>query len=70
MKTASAAGESFKGEHMSIDPASLSWRLRRLIRRAVCERFGHTWSFSAGSFYCRACRISGYDAYSRRGRVR
>ncbi|HEX8560751.1 MAG TPA: hypothetical protein VF668_21840 [Pyrinomonadaceae bacterium] len=54
---------------MSFDPLYLSWRLRRLVRRAVCRRFGHTWRFAAGSFYCRACRISGQDAYRRRVRA-
>lgn len=56
---------------MSFDLWYLSRCLRRLVRRAACERFGHTWRFAADSFYCRACRISGQDAYygrrSRRG---
>lgn len=39
------------------------------MRRAVCRRFGHMWRFAAGSFYCRACRISGQDAYRRRVRA-
>lgn len=51
---------------MSFDSLHLSRRLRRLLRRAVCDRFGHTWRFAADSFYCRACRISGQDAYYRR----
>jgi hypothetical protein len=55
---------------MSLHPADLSSALRRLIRRSVCDRFGHTWNFSGDYFYCRACRISGHDAYYRRGRAR
>jgi hypothetical protein len=54
---------------MFIDPLYLSQRVRRLIRRAVCERFGHSWKFAADYFYCRACRISAQDAYRRRGRA-
>lgn len=55
---------------MSLDPWRLSLSLRRLVRRAVCERFGHTWRFAADAFYCRACRISGHDAYYRRRHTR
>ncbi|MFL6337280.1 MAG: hypothetical protein ACJ754_28610 [Pyrinomonadaceae bacterium] len=50
---------------MSLDPWQLSWRLRRLVRRAVCERFGHSWRFASDTFHCRACRITAQDAYYR-----
>jgi hypothetical protein len=53
---------------MSLHPADLSSLVRRLVRRAVCERFGHTWHFAPYSLYCRACRISGHDAYRSRRR--
>ena len=53
---------------MSLDPWQFSWRLRRLVRRAVCERFGHSWKFAAETFHCRACRITAQDAYRRRRR--
>jgi len=56
---------------MSLHPADLSALLRRLVRRAVCERFGHTWHLTAFSAYCRACRVSAQDAYyCRRRRTR
>jgi hypothetical protein len=55
---------------MSLDPWHLSRSLRRLVRRAVCERFGHSWRFAAGTFHCRACRITGQDAYYRRRHAR
>ncbi|MBV8859460.1 MAG: hypothetical protein JOZ02_21185 [Acidobacteria bacterium] len=55
---------------MSLDSWDLSWRLRRLVRRAVCERFGHSWKFAADTFHCRACRITAQDAYYRRRRAR
>lgn len=56
---------------MSLDPLQLSRSLRRLVRRAVCERFGHSWKFAADTFHCRACRITGQDAYyQRRHRAR
>ena len=44
---------------MSLHPADLSALLRRLVRRVVCERFGHTWHLTAFSAYCRACRVAG-----------
>lgn len=53
---------------MSLDPRHLSRSLRRLVRRAFCERFGHRWRFAAGAFHCGACRITGQDAYYRRRR--
>ena len=53
---------------MPLDPWQLSRRLRRLVRRAVCERFGHSWKFAADTFHCRACRIPAQDAYYRRRR--
>lgn len=53
-----------------LDSLNPSRRLRRLVRRAVCERFGHTWKFAAETFHCRACRITGQDAYYRRTRRR
>lgn len=53
---------------MSLHPADLSSLVRRLVRRAVCERFGHTWHFTPYFIYCRACRISGQDAYRSRRR--
>lgn len=56
---------------MSLHPADLSSLARRLIRRAVCERFGHTWQVTPHSACCRACRLSAQDAYySRRRRAR
>ena len=55
---------------MSSDSWNLSRRLRRLIRRAVCERYGHSWKFTADTFHCRACHITGQDAYYRRRRGR
>lgn len=51
---------------MNLDSWDLSRHLRRLVRRAVCERFGHSWKFAADTFHCRACRITGQDAYRRR----
>ena len=50
---------------MSLHPADLYWLVRRLVRRAVCDRFGHTWHFAPDFVYCRACRVSGQDAYRR-----
>ncbi|MBV9926154.1 MAG: hypothetical protein JOZ96_14135 [Acidobacteria bacterium] len=50
---------------MSLDPWQLSRRLRRLVRRTVCERFGHSWKFAADTFHCRACRLPAQDAYCR-----
>jgi len=55
---------------MLLDSWDMSRRLRRLVRRAVCERFGHRWKFAADTFHCRACRITGQDAYYRRPRRR
>jgi hypothetical protein len=54
---------------MFLDPLDLSRRLRRFVRRAVCDRFGHAWVFRSDHYYCRACRISGHDAYRRRRRA-
>lgn len=53
---------------MFLHPASLASLFRRLVRRAVCERFGHTWRLTAHFVYCRACRVSGQDAYYGRRR--
>ncbi len=54
---------------MSLHPADLSSALRRLIGRSVCGRLGHTWNFSGEYLYCRACRVSGHDAYYHRRRA-
>lgn len=54
---------------MSLHPADLSSAVRRLIRRPVCDRFGHAWNFSGEYTYCRARRTGGHGAYYRRGRA-
>lgn len=54
---------------MTLDPSYLTWCLRRLVRRTICRRFGHSWRFDPDYVYCRACRISGHDAYYRRRRA-
>lgn len=53
---------------MSLDPLRLSRSFRRLMRRSVCRRFGHSWRLAAGFFACRVCRVSGHDAYYGRRR--
>jgi hypothetical protein len=55
---------------MPLDLWHLSRSLRRLVRRAVCERFGHSWKFAADTFHCRTCRITAQDVYYRRSRRR